>query len=130
MNNEMRRKLIEAAKEERERSHAPATNFKVGAAVLMKNGKIYKGCNIESKGFGSLICAERDAIFEAITDGEHDFVAIAIVSITNDETFPCGICRQVMYEFMPEDAEIILEDRNGNIKVYMLKDLFPHGYKL
>ncbi|HAN10146.1 MAG TPA: cytidine deaminase [Clostridiales bacterium] len=130
MNDQIRRKLIDIAKEEMQKAYAPVTKLKVGSAILTENGEIYKGCNIESKSFGSLVCAERDAIFEAITDGNHDFVAVAVVSSLGDETFPCGICRQVMYEFMSENVEIILEDKDGNIKVYTLKELFPHGYKL
>ncbi len=130
MTEQMRRELIEKAKVGREKAYAPVSHFKVGAALLGKSGQIYIGCNIESKSFGSLVCAERDALFQAITAGELEFEGIAVTSSSNDETFPCGICRQMMYEFMPEDSEVILEDKDGNAMVYILKDLLPHGFKL
>lgn len=130
MNDELRRKLINEAKEGMRNSHSPFSHFKVGAAILTEEGKIYRGCNIENASYGLTICGERTAIFKAISEGEHSFTAVAIVSSSNDETFPCGACRQILFEFMKEDAEVIVEDKDGNIKVYGLAELLPHGFKI
>lgn len=121
--------LILLAKEAMKFAHVPYSNFKVGAALLCGNGKVYKGCNIESSSFGATNCAERTAIFKAISEGEKDFLKIAVVSSSGDETFPCGICRQVLHDFMP-NGEIIIEDKNGEIKSYGVKELLPHGFEL
>ena len=121
--------LITAAKKAMEFAYAPYSNFKVGAALLSADGNVYTGCNIENSSYGATNCAERTAIFKAISEGEKDFTKIAIVSSEGKETFPCGICLQVMAEFMPKGI-IILENENGEIKEYLVSDFLPLAFKL
>ena len=123
--------LIESALQATERAYAPYSNFKVGAALLSEDGKIFKGCNIENSTYGATICAERTALAKAVSEGSTKFRAIAVVSTTNGSelTYPCGICRQVLFEFMPE-AEVIVSDPDFNYKVYTVSELLPFGFKL
>jgi cytidine deaminase len=123
------KELIKKSIEAQSFSYSPYSNFKVGAAVLTKSGKVYTGCNIENASFGATNCAERTAIFKAISDGERDFVAIAITSGSKKFTYPCGICRQVINEFS-SDMDIVLEDENKGIKIYKASEIFPLGFKL
>ena len=126
--------LVEIAYEAREMSYAPYSQFKVGAALLAKSGKIYKGCNIENASYTPTNCAERTAFFKAISEGEREFVAIAIVGGKEEEenlTFcaPCGVCRQVMMEFCdPKEFQIILGRGNKEYKIYLLNELLPLGF--
>ena len=120
--------LIKQAKQAMEKAYVPYSHFKVGAAVLTKSGKIYTGCNIENASFGVTNCAERTAIFKAVSEGERELIRIAIVSSGEDSTYPCGICRQVMSEFMTKEAEIILENANGEIEVFQLQKMFPYSF--
>ena len=126
--------LVEIAYEAREMSYAPYSQFKVGAALLAKSGKIYKGCNIENASYTPTNCAERTAFFKAISEGERKFVAIAIVGGKEKEenlTFcaPCGVCRQVMMEFCnPKTFKIILAIDRENYRVYTLEDMLPQGF--
>lgn len=124
MNNEI---LIEAAKDAMKNAYVPYSNFKVGAAVLTNSGKIYKGCNIENSSYGATNCAERTAIFKAVSEGETDLVTIAIVSSSSDFTFPCGICRQVMGEFML-DGKLVLCNQEGKIKIFTIRELLPFAF--
>ncbi len=119
-----KRELIEQAKEAMENAYVPYSGFSVGAALLGKSGKVYKGCNIENSSFGGTNCAERTALFKAISEGEREFSSIAIVSSAGDRTYPCGICRQVMSEHML-DAEIYMEDKEGNIIESSVKEMLP-----
>lgn len=119
--------LVKAAHEAKENAYVPYSKFKVGAALLTASGKIYTGCNIENASYGATNCAERTAIFKAVSEGERDIVAIAIVSSGNDTTYPCGICRQVIAEFMP-NGDLIFEDSKGEIKVIPLKEVFPYSF--
>lgn len=127
-----RNELISLALEARENSYSPYSGFKVGAALLTKSGKVYKGCNIENSAFSPTNCAERTAVFSAVADGEKDFSAIAIVGGAdeiNDFCPPCGVCRQVLSEFCAPDFEIHLF--NGEeIKTYTLGELLPLSFKL
>ena len=123
------RQLIEKAKEAMENSYSPYSNFKVRACLLCKDGTIYTGCNIENSSFGATNCAERTAIFKAVSEGKREFLKIAVVGSGEDLTFPCGICRQVMSEFML-DGEVILEDNNREIKVFKVRDLLPYAFSL
>ena len=123
------RQLIEKAKEAMENSYSPYSNFKVGACLLCKDGTIYTGCNIENSSFGATNCAERTAIFKAVSEGKREFLKIAVVGSGEDLTFPCGICRQVMSEFML-DGEVILEDNNREIKVFKVRELLPYAFSL
>jgi len=121
--------LIENAKKTMKNSYSPYSEFKVGAAVLTKDGKIYTGCNIENSSYGAAICAERTAICKAISEGSTDLYKIAIVSSSEDFTFPCGICRQVLSEFML-DGIVVLEDKEEGIKEYAVNELFPNAFLL
>lgn len=130
MNNS---KLVEMALEARQNAYAPYSNFKVGAALLSKSGKVYSGCNIENISFSSTICAERTAFFNAISNGEKEFEKIAIVGglcdVLTDYTMPCGVCRQVMVEFCDIDNfEIIVGIALDDFKTYKLKDLLPKSF--
>lgn len=118
------RELIEAAKKAKTFAYAPYSGFQVGAALKTKSGKIYTGCNIENAAYGATNCAERTAIFKAISEGETDFESIAVVSSANDVTYPCGICRQVMSEFM-KDGIIYFEDKDGNVVTSSVKEVMP-----
>ncbi len=121
--------LIKIANEAKEMAYSPFSNFKVGAALLGKSGKVYTGCNVENSSYGATNCAERTAIFKAISEGEREFTKIAIMSSSGDFTGPCGICRQVIFEFM-EDGEIILGNEAGEEKVYTVKEMLPQGFRL
>lgn len=123
------KELIKRAHDAMRFSYSPYSHFKVGAALLTRSGKVYLGCNIENSSFGATNCAERTAIFKAVSDGETDFEAMAICSVNKEETYPCGICLQVMSEFFDKDTRIILEC-NDEIKLYFLKDLLGHAFIL
>lgn len=118
--------LIKLAYEATEKSYAPYSNFKVGAALLTKEGKVFTGCNVECASFGGTNCAERTAIFKAISEGYREYTAIAVVSAGEKFTYPCGICRQVINEFAP-DIDIILDD-HGKVKVINLKEMLPYSF--
>lgn len=126
------KKLVKEAYEAQKRAYAPYSHWVVGAALLTKEGKIYRGCNIESNTFSPTNCAERTAIFKAVSEGERDFVAIAIVGNDvntpvggGDYLSPCGVCRQVMTEFCTADFEIILGKSYDDYKVYTLAEMMP-----
>ena len=124
--------LVSLALSARENSYSPYSGFKVGAALLTKNGKVYKGCNIENGAFSPTNCAERTAVFTAVADGEKEFGAIAVVGGVDEiKNFcpPCGVCRQVLSEFCKEDFEIHLF--NGEeIKTFTLGELLPESFTL
>lgn len=121
-------RLIEEAKKARNNAYAPYSNFKVGASLLTKRGRIYSGANVENASYGLTVCAERIAVFKAVTDGERDFIAIAVVADTEDLTPPCGACLQVLLEFSP-DMKVILSNLKGDRKTFSLKELIPHPFK-
>lgn len=126
--------LMQMALEARKMSYAPYSHFQVGAALLTKNGHVYKGCNIENAAYTPTNCAERTAFFKAVSEGEREFQAIAIVGgMENAESLeicaPCGVCRQVMMEFCDsEKFEIVLGNGADDIQIYKLKDLLPMGF--
>lgn len=128
------KKLIQTAKDAMINAYAPYSNFKVGAALLCEDGSIYTGCNIENSSFSATVCAERTAFFKALSDGKRSFLKIAVVGgkdgITDDYTYPCGICRQVMSEFCDDRFEIILYKDDGEILIKTLKDLLPFSFLL
>jgi cytidine deaminase len=119
--------LIAAARTAREHAHAPYSNFRVGAAVRAKSGKIFTGCNVENATFGLTLCAERVAIFKAISEGERGFDAVAVVADTDTLTPPCGSCRQILWEFCG-DAEVILSNLKGTVDRYRMSSLFPKPF--
>ena len=129
-----RKKLIELALEARKMAYTPYSSFNVGAALLTKSGKIYTGCNIENAGFTASNCAERTAFFKAVSDGEREFEAIAIVGGSKHAQelsycAPCGVCRQVMMEFcVPDSFKIILGRTPDEYLEYTLKELMPMGF--
>jgi cytidine deaminase len=117
--------LIASAKAVRERAYALYSNFRVGAALLGRSGQVYTGCNVENAAYGPSICAERSAIFKAVSEGERDFEAIAIV--TENGVSPCGTCRQVMLEFAP-NMTVIIADIHGNTRLATVRVLLPDGF--
>ncbi|WP_129596782.1 cytidine deaminase [Anaerophilus nitritogenes] len=119
--------LFQMAVEARKKAYVPYSKFRVGAALLTHNGRIYTGCNIECASFGATNCAERTAIFKAISEGNKDFEAIAIASDNEDYTFPCGICRQVIFEF-GKNIKIIVGKSSENLKVMTIEELLPNGF--
>lgn len=125
--------LIETAAAQLAFSYTPYSHFKVGAALLAKNGRVYTGCNIENAAYTPTNCAERTAIFKAVSEGVRGFEAICIVGGPEgrivDYTPPCGVCRQVMMEFcQPEEFQIILAKGKDDYRIYKLKDLMPQGF--
>ncbi|MBR5328856.1 MAG: cytidine deaminase [Firmicutes bacterium] len=126
----MDRKLMQAAMEARKNAVAPFSDFKVGAALLAKNGKIYRGCNMENSAFSPTLCAERAAFAAAIADGIRDFEAIAVVGDGTDYCYPCGVCRQVMAEFCDDDFKIIVMKDDKDCVICTLGELLPHAFRL
>lgn len=118
------KELLKIATEQLEFSYSPYSNFKVGAALLTKTGKVYTGCNIENASFSPTVCAERTAFFKAISEGEREFCSIAIVG-GNKECLPCGVCRQVMSEFCKPDFQIVTTGGR-----YTLGELMPKSFIL
>lgn len=123
------RELYEAALEMLPKAYAPFSKFRVGAALLTKDGKVYTGVNVENSSFGGTICAERTAFVKAVSEGAREFKAIAIAS-SGGEAWPCGICRQFMQEFCDEDFVVITAKDADSIRKYTLKELLPEGFKL
>jgi cytidine deaminase len=117
--------LLNLAVKARENSYSPYSHYKVGAALLTTSGTIFTGCNIENAAYTPSNCAERTAVFKAVSEGERDFAAIAVA--TSNGVAPCGVCRQVMREFAP-NLTIILGDIEGNYRVVSLTDLLPDSF--
>lgn len=122
------KELFRMAVETSENAYAPFSNFHVGAALLTEDGKVFTGVNIENSSYGATICAERTAMVKAISEGARDFQSIAIAG-NGGTSWPCGICRQFMYEFCP-DIRVISGENEDELKVYTLKELLPEGFKL
>lgn len=127
ISNEWEERLIEAARGARENAYAPYSGFKVGAAVLCEDGRIFTGVNVENASYGLTCCAERTAIFKAVSEGYSSFKAIAVVAAGNGPTAPCGACRQVMFEFSP-DAIILMADMSGRRKTARVNDYLPVAF--
>ena len=123
--------LMNSAKEASKNSYSPFSRFAVGAAVIVPSGKVYKGCNVENSSFGLTICAERCAIFNAVSSGEREIRAVAIYSPNTDSCYPCGACRQVLYEFQSDDYEIDVVTENSNLlEVKKLSYFLPNGFRI
>lgn len=124
-------KLMEIAVKAREMSYSPYSNFRVGAALLGKSGKVYTGCNVENAGYTPTNCAERTALFKAISEGEHEFSAIAIVGGLGENISkfcaPCGVCRQALSEFCDKDFRFILGNPK-EIKVLAMEEIMPYSF--
>ena len=134
-----KKSLIEQAVAMTERSYAPYSHFHVGAALLAKDGRIFTGCNVENAAYGPSNCAERTAVFKAVSEGCREFEAIAIAGgpedssgkpQINDYCPPCGVCRQVLAEFCDKDFKIFLTDGSGQIKEFTLGQLLPESFSL
>ncbi len=121
------KELLKEAKEAKEGAYAPYSHFRVGAALLGKSGTVYRGANVENAAYSVTCCAERVALFKAVTSGESDFTAIAVTSDSDDLTFPCGVCRQALNEFGP-DMEVISSNKDLKYKKLTLEKLLPHAF--
>ncbi len=119
--------IVAVAKSARENAHAKFSNFKVGAGLLTASGKIYGGCNVENATYGLTVCAERVAIFKAISEGERKFDAIAVVTDTDKLTPPCGACRQIIWEFCG-DVPVVMSNLHGKREVLRMSELFPKPF--
>jgi cytidine deaminase len=119
--------LILAAKQARENAHAPFSDFRVGAAIRAKSGRVYTGCNVESASYGLTCCAERTAIFKAVSEGERGFEAIVVVTDTDALTPPCGACRQIIWEFCG-DVPVILANLKGKVERESAAKLLPRPF--
>ena len=120
-------KLVTLAKEAMKHAYAPYSKFQVGAALLAKDGRVFTGCNVENASYGATNCAERTAVFKAVSEGCREFDAIAIVASGGDHIPPCGICRQVLAEFMPEGKVILDSDEKGMVTC-LVRELLPCGF--
>ncbi|MBQ9162495.1 MAG: cytidine deaminase [Clostridia bacterium] len=125
------RDLMLIAVEARKNSYSPYSNYRVGAALLGKSGKVYTGCNVENAAYTPTNCAERTAVFKAVSEGEREFTAIAVVGGLGDEPSefcaPCGVCRQVLSEFCDGDLRVIMGNPD-NIKVARLDEILPYSF--
>lgn len=119
--------LINNAINAREHSYSPYSKFKVGAALKTKNGKVFTGCNIENSSYGLSICAEREAVFKAISSGEKDLDTIVVVTDSNKLITPCGACRQVIWEFS-KNLTIVVANLKGKKKKFKIKELLAHPF--
>jgi cytidine deaminase len=119
--------LIDAAKQARGNAHAPYSNFRVGAALRSTSGRIFSGCNVENASYGLTMCAERVAIFKAISEGERGFSALAVVTDADVLTPPCGACRQLIWEFCG-DVAVTIANLKGQTEVMQMKGLFPRPF--
>ena len=119
--------LIAEALRSRENAHAPYSNFRVGAALRSTSGRVFGGCNVENATYGLTVCAERVAIFKAISEGERGFDAIAVATDTETLTPPCGACRQLIWEFCG-DVPVVLANLRGRRELLRMRDLFPKPF--
>ncbi|KIQ95488.1 Cytidine deaminase [Anoxybacillus thermarum] len=123
-----KQQLIEAAKQARERAYVPYSKFKVGAALLTKDGKVYGGCNIENASYGLCNCAERTALFKAYSEGDHEYAMLAVVADTERPVPPCGACRQVIVELCDPNMPVILANMKGDVQETTVKELLPGAF--
>lgn len=128
LNEDLRSKLLLAAKKARRRAYAPYSEFRVGAAVLTDDNKIFSGCNIENGSFGATICAERVAVFKAVSENHPKIRAVAVVAESPDPIPPCGMCLQVLSEF-GQNAEVIMANTAGNYKISSVTKLLPKAFE-
>ncbi|HEX4946088.1 MAG TPA: cytidine deaminase [Blastocatellia bacterium] len=119
------KELVEIAQQARDRAYAPYSNFQVGAALECADGRIFSGCNVENSSYGLSMCAERVAIFKAISEGYQNFTRIAVIADTHTPVRPCGACRQVISDLFPKDADVILANLKGDIEIAPIRELLP-----
>lgn len=120
--------LIELAKKARLAAHAPYSNFKVGAALLTADGRVYTGCNIENSAYGLSMCAERVAIFKAVSEGAEAILKVAVVTDHDRLTPPCGCCRQMIWEFAADETDVIMANLDGDVRTFEIKELLPEAF--
>jgi len=120
--------LIAQAKDARRWAHAPYSNFSVGAALLSSDGRVFTGCNVENSSYGLSMCAERVAIFKAVSDGAHEIKRVAVVTDHEHIAPPCGCCRQMIWEFASDETEVILANLSGDVRTYRIRDLLPEAF--
>ena len=130
MADNKKEELLAAARQARERAYAPHSNFRVGAAVLGSDGRIYAGCNVENSSFGLTCCAERNAIFAMVAAGEREIREILVIGDTEESLPPCGACRQVIAEFAPPSAVVHMCDRSGVCRDATVAELMPFIFHL
>jgi cytidine deaminase len=121
--------LVEKAREALRNAYAPYSKFRVGAAVLTRSGKIYTGVNVENASYGLTICAERVAVFKAVSEGDRDIVAVAVVVDSDEPAAPCGACRQVIAEFNPDALVVMATADKRKVVTASLRDLFPSPFR-
>jgi len=121
------KELVKQADLVKNNAYVPYSHFRVGAALLTKSGKVFTGCNVENASYSPTICAESSAIVKAVSEGEQDYEAIAVISDSEDFTSPCGVCRQRIFEF-GDDIVVIMADKNRNYKTYKISELLPEGF--
>ena len=119
--------LVELAFTMLERSYVPYSKFPVGAALLCADGTVFTGCNVENAAYGSTICAERTALVKAVSEGHREFTALAVAGKSRDYCWPCGACRQMLYEFAP-GLTVLVAREDGDYVELPLKELLPHGF--
>jgi len=124
--------LVSAATQAKEMSYSPYSEFQVGAALLTKSGKVYTGCNIESASYSPTNCAERTALFKAVSEGEREFAAIAVTGAPKGKeggyAYPCGVCRQMLNEFFAPDTMVIVAKTEEDFKVHRFEEILPFGF--
>jgi cytidine deaminase len=121
------RKLLALAEEAKEKSYSPYSGFRVGAALLTRDGKVFTGANVESATYGATVCAERTAVVKAVSEGYRHFEAIAVASDAKEGSYPCGICRQFLAEFGP-DIKVITGKLDGEVRVDTVAELLPFAF--
>ncbi|AWD64345.1 MULTISPECIES: cytidine deaminase [Priestia] len=120
--------LIDEAKKAREMAYVPYSKFKVGAALLTKDGKVYRGCNIENAAYSMCNCAERTALFKAYSEGDKEYKALVVVADTDRPVSPCGACRQVISELCPKEMKVILTNLKNDIQELTVEELLPGAF--
>jgi len=118
-------RLIELAREARERAHAPYSNFKVGAVVECRDGRVFAGCNVENASYTLGLCAERVAIFKAVSEGACDLTRVVVIADSSLPVSPCGACRQIISEFLPAEAEVVMMNLHGQVESKSVAELLP-----
>lgn len=129
-NKDIAEQLVDMALKATEYAYAPYSGYRVGAAVLAKSGNIYTGVNVENASYSLTNCAERTAIFNSISAGEREILAIAVANNGDELCYPCGACRQVIYEFCSPDTDVITANKRGEYRIYSIRELLPHAFSL
>jgi cytidine deaminase len=120
--------LLKEALEAREKAYVPYSKFKVGAALLTKEGKVYHGCNVENAAYSMCNCAERTALFAAYANGDREYTSMAVVADTPGPCSPCGACRQVIFELCPPEMQVVMSNLRGDTKIMTVAELLPGAF--